>query len=76
MSQARAAIGTLPTVLIRDATAEEWPAIWSFMRQIVAAGETFPYDQDMEEVEGRDTWLSEAPARAVVAVEPDGTFLG
>jgi GNAT superfamily N-acetyltransferase len=28
-----------------DATAEDWPAIWSFMRKIVAAEETFPYDQ-------------------------------
>ena len=63
-------------MLIRDATAEEWPAIWSFMRQIVAAGETFPYDQDMDEVQGRDMWLSDAPGRTVVAVEADGTVLG
>jgi hypothetical protein len=71
--QALAAIGTLPPVLIRDATAEDWPAIWSFMRQIVAAGDAFPYDQDMEEVQGRDMWLSDAPGYTVVAVEPDGT---
>jgi hypothetical protein len=35
--------GTLPRgVLITDARAGDWPAIWSFMGKIVAAGETFP----------------------------------
>src|SRR5688500_4110177 len=46
------------------------------MRQIVAAGETIPYDQDMDEVQGREMWLSDAPGRTVVAVEADGTGLG
>jgi L-amino acid N-acyltransferase YncA len=72
-----AVLGTLHCrVMIRDATAEDWPAIWSFMREIVAAGETFPYDQDIDELEARGMWLLEAHARTVVAVEPDGTVLG
>jgi hypothetical protein len=31
-------------MIVRDATAEDWPAIWAFMSQIVAAGDTFTYD--------------------------------
>ena len=57
--------------MVRDATGEDWPAIWSFMRRVVAAGETFSYDQEMNEVEAREIWLSHAPARTMVAVEPD-----
>jgi GNAT superfamily N-acetyltransferase len=46
------------------------------MREIIAAGETFPYDRDMEESQAREMWLSGPPVRTVVAVEPDGTVLG
>jgi L-amino acid N-acyltransferase YncA len=63
-------------MLIRDATAEDWPAIWPFMRRIVAAGETFSWDRDIAEEEARAYWLREPPARAFVAVDPDGTVLG
>ena len=63
-------------MLIRDATADDWPAIWAFLREIVAAGETFPYDQDMDEARARAMWLLDAPARTVVAVDLDGTVLG
>ena len=31
---------------IRDATAGDWPAIWPFLHEIVAAGETFSYDRE------------------------------
>ncbi len=30
-----------PGISIRAAAPEDWPAIWQFMRRIVAAGETF-----------------------------------
>jgi hypothetical protein len=29
----------LDGMLIRDATSDDWPAIWSFLRRVVAAGE-------------------------------------
>jgi L-amino acid N-acyltransferase YncA len=61
---------------IREATAEDWPAIWPFFREIVAAGETYPYDLDMTEEEGRAIWLQSPPARTVVAVGADGSVLG
>lgn len=63
-------------MLIRDATGEDWPAIWSFVREIVAAGETFAYDPEMDEAQAREIWLLDAPARTVVALDADGTVLG
>jgi L-amino acid N-acyltransferase YncA len=63
-------------VLIRDATADDWPAIWRFMRRIVAAGETFSWDPGTSEGQARARWLHDPPGRTVVAVDADGTVLG
>ncbi|QIQ04328.1 GNAT family N-acetyltransferase [Streptomyces liangshanensis] len=63
-------------MLIRDTTAADWPAIWPFFRDIVAAGDTFTYPVDLTEEGGRDMWLLSAPNRTVVAVDDDGTVLG
>lgn len=64
-------------MLIREATAEDWPAIWPFFHAIVAAGETFTYPTDLGHDQGRDWWLLPAPDRTVVAVdEADGAVLG
>jgi L-amino acid N-acyltransferase YncA len=63
-------------VEIRDATAEDWAAIWPFFRAIVAAGETYAYDPDIGEEDARRLWMCEPPGRTIVAVDPDGTVLG
>jgi L-amino acid N-acyltransferase YncA len=63
-------------MVIRDATAEDWPAIWRFMRDIAAAGETFSWDRDIAEEDARAYWLRGPPARAFVAVDDDGTVVG
>ncbi|MFD5030805.1 GNAT family N-acetyltransferase [Streptomyces sp. NPDC058220] len=63
-------------MLIREATTEDWPAIWPFFHKIVADGETFTYPPDLSESDGRDWWLVAAPSRAVVAVDEAGTVLG
>jgi L-amino acid N-acyltransferase YncA len=66
-------------MLIRDASLGDWPAIWPFMRRIVAAGETFSWDSDMSEAEARDTWFRwrhNPRGHTVVAAGPDGTILG
>jgi hypothetical protein len=47
--------------MVRDATAEDWSGIWSFVSEIVAAGDTFPYDVEMDESEARAMWIQEAP---------------
>ncbi len=63
-------------MLIRDATPEDWPAIWAIMRPIVAAGETFTWDRDVTEERARAMWLHEPPGRTFVAVDDDGTIAG
>ncbi|MET9482214.1 GNAT family N-acetyltransferase [Streptomyces sp. NPDC006638] len=63
-------------MLIREATAADWPAIWPFFQEIVAAGETFTYPTDLTEEAGRDMWVLSAPNRTVVAVDGSGAVLG
>ena len=60
---------------IRDATAQDWAAIW-LLREIAAAGETFTIDRDIGEQDARAMWMLEPPGRTVVAVDDDGTVLG
>ena len=63
-------------MLVRDATHDDWPAIWRFMRAIVAAGETFSWDRDIGEQAAREAWMATAPARTFVAVDDDGAVVG
>ena len=63
-------------VLIRDATDDDWPAIWPFLHQIVAAGETYTYPLDLTEPDARALWMLPPPGRTAVAVDDDGTVLG
>ncbi len=44
-------------MLIRDATAEDWPGIWAFMSRIVAAGDTFCWDTDTTSGQAQAMWL-------------------
>lgn len=60
---------------IRDATAEDWPQIWPFLHEIVAAGETYAYDRDLTEEQARDLWMVGPPGRTVVA-DDDGVVVG
>ncbi len=61
---------------IRDATADDWAAIWSFMQPIAAAGQTYTWDRDIGEETARDRWMRSPPGRTVVAVDDDGAVLG
>ena len=65
-----------PAVAIRDATADDWPAIWPIFRSVVAAGDTFSYDRDPLEEEARRLWMLEPPGRTLIAVAADGIVLG
>jgi L-amino acid N-acyltransferase YncA len=57
---------------IRDATPEDWPKIWPFLRDIVRAGETYTWPTDVTEDEARGMWMAAArPNRTVVAVDGD-----
>lgn len=59
-------------MLIRDARTDDWPQIWPFLRQIVAAGETFTWDQDIDEARARAQWMHEPPGCNLVAADEDG----
>ncbi|MGW1678908.1 N-acetyltransferase family protein [Saccharopolyspora sp. NPDC002376] len=61
-------------MLIRDARPDDWSAIWPFMRDIAAAGETFSWDRDISEQSARERWFPELPGRTVVAVEGDSVL--
>ncbi|HWM06309.1 MAG TPA: GNAT family N-acetyltransferase [Actinophytocola sp.] len=60
---------------IRAATADDWAQIWPFMRDIVAAGDTYTWDRDVTESRAREMWMANPPARTIVAVDGD-TVLG
>jgi L-amino acid N-acyltransferase YncA len=64
------------SVRIREAESADWPAIWPIFREIVRAGETYAYDRDMGEEEGRRLWMLDPPARTVVALTDDGAVAG
>jgi L-amino acid N-acyltransferase YncA len=59
---------------IREATAADWPAIWAMFREVVAAGDSFAYDEATPEEVARKLW-AEPPAVAFVA-EEDGRVVG
>jgi L-amino acid N-acyltransferase YncA len=63
-------------MVIREATAGDWPAIWPFLREIVAAGETFSWDRDVSDARARAMWMREPPGRTVVAAGDGDTVLG
>ena len=52
---------------IRDATPEDWSAIWPFLRAIVRAGETYTLPRDLDEAAARAFWM-----RACTLVAVDG----
>ena len=60
---------------IRTANAADWPQIWPFFSEIVAAGETYAYREDLTSEQARDYWLLEPPSRTVV-LEEGGVVLG
>jgi ribosomal protein S18 acetylase RimI-like enzyme len=60
-------------VLIRDATPDDWPAIWPIVQAVVRAGETFTWDPDVTEEQARASWMN---GRAFVALDEDGTVMG
>jgi L-amino acid N-acyltransferase YncA len=63
-------------VIIRDATPNDWPAIWPFLRDIVAAGETYTLPRDLDEEQARAIWMVRPPGRTTVATDDDGAVLG
>jgi L-amino acid N-acyltransferase YncA len=64
-----------PRMIIRPALSSDWPLIWPFYAQIVAAGETYAYPEPPIMETARSLWMEEPPGQTVVAVA-DGVVLG
>ncbi|MEU8074327.1 GNAT family N-acetyltransferase [Catellatospora citrea] len=62
-------------MIIREATGQDWPQIYPFFTEIVAAGETYAFPEGMDAEQARPWWMEQAPGRTVVAVDGD-TVLG
>ena len=62
--------------MIRDATAEDWPAIWAIFAPIVRGADTFSYDPAIGEDAAREMWMMRPPGRTTVAVDAGGTIAG
>jgi L-amino acid N-acyltransferase YncA len=60
---------------IREAREGDWAAIWPFLREIVAAGETYCWPRDSTEADARQWWMAKPGGRVFVA-EEDGRVLG
>ncbi|GAA4946705.1 GNAT family N-acetyltransferase [Actinoplanes utahensis] len=56
---------------IREIDSSDWPQVWEIIRDVVRAGETFPYDPAMTEEQARPMWVETPPGRTVVAVDGD-----
>ena len=63
-------------MLIRDATDADLPAFVPIFREIVDAGETYAYPEDLSTAQIKTLWFESAPGRTVVALDDDGTLLG
>ena len=65
--------------VIREATGQDWPAIWEILEPVIRAGETFTWDRDTTEEQARAKWVKTVPGRTFVAVGTgrlDGVVLG
>ena len=62
-------------VLIRNATADDWPQIYPIFTAVVDEGRTYAYPEGLSSDDARDLWMSKPPGRTVVAVD-DGAVVG
>src|SRR3954469_19450579 len=63
-------------VAIRDASDADWSGIWSFLRHIVRAGDTYTWAPDVTEDDAHARWFTAAPWRVFVAVASNGEVVG
>lgn len=60
---------------IRDATSDDWSAIWPIFSEVVRAGETYAFDPAITSEQAAGLWLEEPPGHTVVALL-DGEVVG
>ena len=60
---------------IREAREGDWDGIWPFLREVVAAGETYCWPRDSTEADARAWWMGKPGGRVFVA-DDGGRVLG
>lgn len=63
-------------MIVREFRSDDWAGIWPFLRDIVAAGETYCWPTDTTEAEARQWWMHGPRGRVFVAEDDDGRILG
>jgi L-amino acid N-acyltransferase YncA len=63
-------------LLIRPIEDADWPVFHRTFQEVVAAGETYAYPEDLTSEQARGLWVEQGEGRTVVAVDDDGTLLG
>src|SRR4051794_34320036 len=58
-------------MLIRDATDDDWPAIFPIFDAIVSEGTTYAYPEGLSPTEAQALWMPGPPSRTVVALDDD-----
>lgn len=66
----------LDSMMIREAAAADWAAIWPILSEVGAVGETLTWDPGTTEARARAGWMRELPGRTIVAVDNDGSVIG
>jgi L-amino acid N-acyltransferase YncA len=66
----------LSYMVIREAKAGDWPAIWPILQDVGTAGETLTWDSTRTEARARAGWMRELPGRTIVAVDDGGNVIG
>ena len=64
----------MPPLTIRPFTESDWPALWPVIREILAAGETYPYPRETAENEAHALWIERSDQ--VFVAERGGMMVG
>src|SRR5690348_5697119 len=64
------------SMVIREAKAKDWPAIWLILKEAGTAGETLTWDSTRTEARVRAGWMREPAGRTIVAADDDGSIIG
>lgn len=59
---------------VRVASDDDWPQIWAIFRDVIAAGDSFPFPEDISPKDAKTAWLT-GPTATYVAVRDD-TIVG
>ncbi|HYN67466.1 MAG TPA: GNAT family N-acetyltransferase [Ornithinibacter sp.] len=63
-------------MLVRTIEDADWSAFHPVFVDVVAAGETYAYPEDLSSSAARELWVESPPGLTVVAVDADGSVLG